>query len=280
MSHFVEFVIPPLRLPQGKRKREERSKDRPSLIKRSDPAIRRERLGKGAIFLRLSRTDDVKVDILPWRKIEKFGFYVTKKTGCLIPFSNSWIGRGQTGQRLGHLCCATTFLRRVEEHEREARNNEFGFPCALQCSHLCHLAVCCNPKHIVIEEQWKNLKRNYCGNGDGEVCDCGSEPPCIAPYLPTHVERKVMLLTYDSPELRDTIQASLPDHVSVRILARDHYTAEDLKRVNRNKRLRRGRKHKKQAKKNKKRREEKSMISSSSSSSASTSTSTSSSTKE
>ncbi len=34
----------------------------------------------------------------------------------------------------------------------------------LQCSHLCHNSLCCNPEHIVLETQTINNNRIFCKN--------------------------------------------------------------------------------------------------------------------
>jgi hypothetical protein len=39
-------------------------------------------------------------------------------------------------------------------------------------SHLCHNSWCCNPKHIVLEPLWANIRRKCCGYNKAQKCEC------------------------------------------------------------------------------------------------------------
>lgn len=63
-----------------------------------------------------------------------------------------------------------------------------SWPTQQQQSSLCHLHICCNPYHFRIEEQWVNLRRNYCrGNINGHH-DCNMEPNCYSPFSTSPVK--------------------------------------------------------------------------------------------
>lgn len=115
-----------------------------------------------------------------YRVMERKGFRVVKETGCLIP--DDLYSTYQEGSTLkGHQRSVGFFARftPTSKDSFELRN-EFGWPCTLQISHTCHRRKCCRIDHLIAEEQWRNLKRNYCGFHG--VCDCGNEIPCIARY--------------------------------------------------------------------------------------------------
>ena len=50
----------------------------------------------------------------------------------------------------------------------------------LQISHLCHRRSCCRVEHLVAEEQWRHVKRTYCGSSG--ACDCGNGVKCLRRY--------------------------------------------------------------------------------------------------
>lgn len=115
-----------------------------------------------------------------YRTMERKGFKVTKDTGCLIPDSQySTYQQGATFK--GHQRAYTMFAHWCPK-AGEWRN-EFGWPNTPQISHLCHRRNCCRFDHLVIEAQWRNQKRNYCGY-EGE-CDCGNDIRCIRRYQAT-----------------------------------------------------------------------------------------------
>jgi len=60
----------------------------------------------------------------------------------------------------------------------------------LHYSHLCHLAICCNPAHGVIEPFWKNHSRKPCSRMS--KCVCNQEPSCFLPCHPQDTEQVMM----------------------------------------------------------------------------------------
>lgn len=114
-----------------------------------------------------------------YRTMERKGFLVTSDTGCLIPHEQySTTQKGAT--RKGHQRAFAFFGRWCPKQGTTAERNLHGWPSTQQISHKCHRRNCCRPDHLLSEEQWRNLKRNYCGH-DGS-CDCGSEIKCIRTY--------------------------------------------------------------------------------------------------
>lgn len=114
-----------------------------------------------------------------YRTMERKGFLVTRDTGCLIPHPQySTTQKGAT--RKGHQRAFAFFGGWCPKQGHQAERNLHGWPSTLQISHLCHRRNCCRPDHLLGEEQWRNQKRNYCGN-DG-LCDCGSEIKCLRRY--------------------------------------------------------------------------------------------------
>jgi hypothetical protein len=114
-----------------------------------------------------------------YRTMERKGFRVTKDIGCLIP--DEQYDTYQPGSTFkGHQRTFAFFARWVPKHGTSATRNEFGWPTDLQISHLCHRRSCCRVDHLVAEEQWRNLKRTYCGL-HGE-CDCGQPVKCLRRY--------------------------------------------------------------------------------------------------
>lgn len=204
--------------------------------RRSEAVLRNEHLDKGAILIEFAPHPEADDDVVKWwRGMEKYGFLVADD-GCIIPHREYF---GSNGKRPPARCLVTRFFysRRTEKQEP----NEDGWPCNQQYSHLCHVRRCCSPMCIHIEEQWKNLKRTYCGMSG--KCDCGVTPHCTRRYHSDTWEWGFDYLGYDTPNLRDRIAALLPG-VQFRILQRNHYVREDLKRSNRLLRMRRGKRAK------------------------------------
>lgn len=167
-----------------------------------------------------------------YRTMERKGFRVTSDIGCLIPDSRySTYQHGAT--KKGHQRTFAFFARWIPE-KLDVRN-EFGWPCSAQISHLCHRRSCARVDHLVVEEQWRNLKRNYCGvNG---VCDCGNEIKCLRRYQPSE--------QCDNPRFcksAEEVEAVLKEapayvmHGKERFLTRDRKAKQRL--VNRKKRRR------------------------------------------
>lgn len=112
-----------------------------------------------------------------YRAMERKGFRVTSDTGCLIP-DPQYSTYQKWATNKGHKR-TFAFFARWTPAEVDVRN-EFGWPCSVQISHLCHRRSCCRVDHLVAEEQWRHLKRNYCGFGGS--CDCGNEIKCLRRY--------------------------------------------------------------------------------------------------
>lgn len=114
-----------------------------------------------------------------YRTMERKGFRVTKDKGCLIP--DAQYSTYQGGATLkGHQRSFQFFARWMARAKGDTVRNEYGWPMSPQISHLCHRRSCCRIDHLVAEEQWRNLKRNYCGYHGS--CDCGSEIKCLRRY--------------------------------------------------------------------------------------------------
>lgn len=131
----------------------------------------------------ITNSDQLKSLKDKYKVMERKGFRVTKDIGCLIPDDQySTYQQGSTIK--GHQRSVGFFSHFVPtKDDGFGLRNEFGWPCTLQISHLCHRRKCCRIDHLIAEEQWRNLKRNYCGFG-GE-CDCGNEIACLRRYYPT-----------------------------------------------------------------------------------------------
>lgn len=183
-----------------------------------------------------------------YRTMERKGFRVTKDTGCMIP--DAQYSTYKAGSSLkGHQRSFQFFGRWWPKAEQTVRN-EFGWPITPQISHLCHRRSCCRIDHLVAEEQWRNIKRNFCGYHGS--CDCGSEIKCLRRY---QMEDQA-----DEPEFCTTVEevkAALEGapkytiHGSNRFADRDAKTAQ--RKANKLKRERKQDKHQHQtAKKQKK----------------------------
>lgn len=213
--------------------------------KRTSGSIRADHQQRGALLIEFAqpmepmdmvRRDDLPIDLGPpapyspsdykavvdrYRVMERKGFRVTKDIGCLIP--DEQYGTYQGGATIkGHQRAFAFFARWCPEHADEATRNEYGWPVDLQVSHLCHRRSCCRMDHIVAEEQFRNLKRNYCGaNG---VCDCGNEIKCLRRYQSIKVT--------DSPELcksKEEVAAVLAGAPPYVLHGPGRYTSRDAK---------------------------------------------------
>lgn len=136
-------------------------------------------LGVGPAKLLMGR--DLQSATDQYRKMERKGFRVTADTGCLIP-EEQYSTYQQGAAVKGHQRSFQFFARwsPASATGAEVLRNEFGWPMFPQISHLCHRRSCCRIDHLIAEEQWRTLKRNYCGFYGR--CDCGNDIKCIRRY--------------------------------------------------------------------------------------------------
>jgi hypothetical protein len=219
---------------------EEKSKK----VKRSEADIRNEHLDEGAILIEFTPHKSASKQIVEWwRSMEKFGFKFTDD-GCMIPHKQYWGSKGgneEKGKPTRPSCRSISYqFFNGKEAQKNERNKE-GWPCDEQYSHLCHVWNCASQNCIIVEEQWKNLKRNYCGL-KGE-CDCNNDVKCTRTYHNSEWDWDFDYLGYDTPNLKSEIQKFWKDY-KFKILAKNHYQKEDEKRKNRNIRVTRGKKQK------------------------------------
>lgn len=142
-----------------------------------DMLLRDMPVGVGSGPLQAGKERQSTIDL--YRTMERKGFRVTKDIGCLIPDEQyCTYQKGATVK--GHQRAFGFFAHWCPKHAEVAIRNEFGWPMNLQISHRCHRRSCARVDHLIGEEQWRNLKRNYCGyNGQ---CDCGNAIPCLRRY--------------------------------------------------------------------------------------------------
>lgn len=218
--------------------------------KRSEADVRNDMLQKGALLLEfrtLRKASSQEVD--RWRAVEKKGFLVTEK-GCLFPAACHLFGN--RSKKVGYDRALSFFEGKARDPGTAGSVNEHGWDCEDTVSHLCHRDDCCARSHLELVARWKNLKRNYCGANGG--CDCGMVPTCVDTYHPPSFPRKPdTLLRYDTPGLSAKIKGLFEtDDVEVKILPATHYRKQDIKRENRNKRIKGSKKTVKGTKKNNK----------------------------
>lgn len=203
-------------------------------IKRSSiPDIRKAMLDRGALLFRFEKPSNVnhKREHIVWfEQMQEAGFIVTT-LGCILPYENF---RGSSkGRPKGHKISAYFFLG--EPSQQHPNEHPHGWPMETQVSHRCHRKDCINPTHIVYEPQWKNLKRNYCG--EQGTCDCGVRPTCLATYHNDAWKRyNDELITYSVDGYRGRVAKLIPGRRFV-ILPRNHYESVDNKKRKRNERL-------------------------------------------
>lgn len=198
--------------------------------RRGIPVIREEMLKKGALLFRFKSPKGIhhpeKEHISWFKKMEALGFLVTI-TGCMLPYEN--FSGGSKGRPRGHKISALFFkgpMPRFSEHKE-------GWPTSSQVSHLCHRKECVNPLHLHYEPQWKNLKRNYCGeNGN---CDCGVTPKCICTYHNGDWDYDDTFITYDTENYQKRVKDLLKGQgYRFTILPKNHYESIDKRTKQRN----------------------------------------------
>jgi hypothetical protein len=202
-------------------------------VKRSAiPDIRKTMLERGALLFMFTKPAGVlhKPEHVRWfEQMQALGFLITT-SGCMIPYDN-FSGSSKSRPK-GHKISAYYFFGEPPAFG----DHEHGWPTEAQVSHLCHRKECINPSHLVYEPQWRNLKRNYCGE-KGE-CDCGVQPRCVATY---HNERWRhqecdTYITYETANYKRAVADLVPGQRFV-ILGPGHYSSVDTKRSKRNERL-------------------------------------------
>lgn len=208
--------------------------------KSNGPEIREEMLRKGAIFFDFERPKDIEYvendkQIVDWfKKMEEYGFLVSE-TGCILPYKNYYTH--SKGRKKGYGLSASFFKGKPPTFPP----HKYNWPVVTQISHLCHRNQCINPTHLHYEPQWKNLKRNYCGE-DGH-CDCGVVPSCISTYRNEKWEYNDTFITYETKDYKGKIKKLFKNSkYRFKILSSDYYKTEDEKKKTRNERLKKKRK--------------------------------------
>lgn len=216
-------------------------------VKRSSvPTIRSSMLDKGALLFRFEQPSTVTTAATPkehtlwFEQMQELGFLMDAESGCMYPYEN--FSSSSKGRPKGHKVAAYFFkggqLPKYDPHK-------FGWPVIAQVSHLCHNKDCVNPNHLIYEPQWKNLKRNFCG--DSGKCDCGVKPSCLAPYssnssssnvaaAAVRTKNKTTWLTYDTPDFKNRIHQHLSG-LRYSILPKKHFDSVDKKRQQRLERI-------------------------------------------
>jgi len=239
-----------------------------STTKKAEPQIRKEMLAKGALLFHFERAKNpsdptaYKVFTDQWATMERKGFLVTQD-GCIFPYGYYCKSNTKGDNLKGHQRSAHFFFQRKCNSSTSTNNktggmvNQHGWPCDEQISHLCHRTDCIRPDHLVMEERWKNFKRNYCGlNG---TCDCGMVPPCVRTYHNGQTFREQLSIVSSSSSSSSSsdkaatvkkLLAPLQAKYSF-VLRLDHaYAKEDQKSKNRKLRADRKRKHQAEKKRN------------------------------
>jgi len=218
--------------------------------RRPEEAIREEMLSEGALLLNIELPPDAPQELsAQWHVIVSKGIKVVKDTGCWIPYKQYFPKSGHKRIKTAYHCSAQLFNKLEKEDDGKETKDEYGYPTRKQYSHLCHLWMCCNPSHLVLEPQWINKSRNYCGrNADGASagrCTCGKQPPCLAMYRSSEISREVTLLTYQSRNVGERVKATCPE-LRIKLFPANKYAKQDLQTKNRKKRKKRSHKHKQQ----------------------------------
>jgi Zinc-binding loop region of homing endonuclease len=167
-----------------------------------------------------------------YRTMERKGFLVTKDTGCLIPHEQ-YCTHQQGATIKGYQRTFAFFAQWCPT--KGTLRNQWGWPMQPQISHLCHRRSCARPDHIIAEEQWRNMKRNFCGASGS--CDCGNEIKCLRRYqMEDQADDPPLCLSED--EVREALSGA-PPHV---IHGSEVYSNRDQKaakrKANREKRQR------------------------------------------
>jgi len=215
-----------------------KTKSKFSNQRRTEADVRNDHLDSGALLLRfqIERSELSPESVRKWRQVERKGFKVTTE-GCLISHPNHW---PKGPQKISAPEASMEFFNEELKSKNTVNTtNQHGWPCGDQISHLCHRSNCCNFKHLCIEPQWKNLKRNFCGFYGS--CDCGVDPPCLKTFHNSEWSYNDDFLGYGTPKLAEKLKGLLEgggenSMITVKILEKSHFKNDDLKRENRKKR--------------------------------------------
>lgn len=205
--------------------------------KSSIPSIRKSMLEKGALLFKFEQPEagsKQKEHVLWFEQMQELGFLVTT-TGCILPYEN--FTSSSKGRPKGHKLSALFFKGLAPRYPA----NPNGWPVTAQVSHLCHRKSCINPNHLVYEEQWKNLKRTYCGSKGS--CDCGVVPKCLYVYHNDNWKYEDTFITYGTKDFKSLISPHLSGYRYI-VRGKDHYHSIDKKREQRNTKIHRKRKQK------------------------------------
>jgi hypothetical protein len=125
--------------------------------------------------------------LITFSAAQRAGFIVLQDTSCLIP-------RIDISEREAELL---GFFG-IHKMNTEESTDEKGRSTTEEFSRLCHVDLCCNPLHIVVEPRWVHLKRKQC---EGLVFttafvisleeyarvayhSCGATPTCFRDWRP------------------------------------------------------------------------------------------------
>lgn len=205
-------------------------------VKRSSiPAIRDNMLEKGALLLEFKRPPGLascKQEQTWFKQMQELGFLVTT-SGCMFPYEN--FSGASKGRPKGHKISALFFKGSLPVFPESSH----GWPSSTQVSHLCHRKKCVNPNHIVYEPQWKNLKRNYCG--ENGTCDCGLMPKCLSTYHNDDWTYDDEFITYETKKFKRLLKPLLSGQEYV-VRPKDFFASIDKRTKQRNERLSKKRK--------------------------------------
>jgi hypothetical protein len=210
--------------------------------KRSDGDIRQTFAEEGARLLKFSAPANASDKaIKEWMIVEKYGFQVTNR-GCILPYDYYRRSTKASSKFKGHQRAAQFFYG-IRCNDAKVVN-EYGWDCTLCISHTCHDGDCVNPLHLIMEEKWRNWKRNYCGLLG--VCDCGNALRCLFPYRSLDWRSEHPQLVVSEKVDIEIALAEMPAVFPFVIRSKNYYSVEALKALNRQKRRNAEKKHKKQ----------------------------------
>lgn len=219
-------------------------------VRRSKADLRQDVLNLDGVFLNWKDKIEKEANNKTKQAIHEFNIIVEKgvlvfENGCILPHPH-YSKKGDEGPARvkGYKASFNLFHTTFQQGDM-SETNEDGWPVSNQISHLCHWNSCINPEHLILEERWKNWKRNYCSG-----CNCGMVPQCINKFHPSswwkqdsnHPKK------FGYEKIAD-LKRVLPKHL--KLLPKNHFLKEDRKSENRRMRKKRGSKHILQSKRKK-----------------------------